>query len=116
MLPKFSELGTAHRGDPCQEYPGKWILFMPACLQEGMNCLDDYPASGTQRECASQEEAIAYGEKIIARAEEAKMEYNIRDFSVCWSCSDDDPRVGQVWFTGFYRAGQWSMFGQYRST
>lgn len=115
-LKLYAELGHVHRTEPCIEYPGKWLLFMPACLQEGDNCLDDHPANGSQREHASQEEAIAYGEKIIARAEAAGMEYNIHDFSVCWACSDNDPRIGEVWFTPFYRAGQWSMWGKYRTT
>ena len=108
----FKDLGTVHRGDPCLEYPGKWILFIPARLQESMNCMDEQ----SKREFASQEEAISYGGSIIEWAEDSLLEYNISDFSVCWSCSDDDPRVGQVWFTPFYCAGRWNMFGHYCPT
>jgi hypothetical protein len=37
-------------------------------------------------------------------------------WSICWDSTDGDPRVGQVWFTGFYRHGTWNLLGQYVTT
>lgn len=103
-MKKYSELGTVHRTEPCQEYPGKWFLYYPWQLPDEK--AKDFP---------SLSEAILHGELVINQAEEEKREYNPRDVTICWQCSDDDPRVGQVWFTGFYRHGRFNLWGQYVS-
>jgi hypothetical protein len=103
----FKELGTVHRGDPCLEYPGCWLVCTPKYLED-----IGYGSMG----CRTHEEAIAQGVALINRLEDALLEYNPRDISVCWEASDNDPRVGEVWFTGFYKAGYYNHWGQYRTT
>lgn len=106
-MKKYAELGTVHRTEPCEEYPGSWFLYFPS-------------KSGTGKETSealdSLESAIRKAEKILQAYEDAKLEYNPRDFTICWKCSDDDPRVGQVWFTGFYQHGRFNFYGEYKTT
>lgn len=85
MLKKFSELGTVHRGEPCQEYPGMWIVYTTK------------PYGQEDQEFHNKEAARHYA-NAVARFND------VQKVSVCWKCSDNDPRVGQVWFTGFYEA------------
>jgi hypothetical protein len=97
-MKKYAELGTVHRGEPCQEYPGEWLVY-----------------SGKQ------EKSFDSFEKAKAWAEtEVEILFTIEAVepprvSICWKCSDNDPRVGQVWFTGFYQHGKFNIFGSYIS-
>lgn len=84
----FKDLGT-DRCEPCREWPGRWLM----CWEGG------------SAEHATFEEAL---EDALTR--------ECAGASVCWEASEGDPRIGQVWFTGFYRAGTVDAFGLYRST
>ena len=96
----YSALGETYRCDPCQEYPGKWILFLPL------------PYEGkTEHSFSSKEEAMEAGERIVESWEREGLEYDYQKVSVGWKCSDNDPRVGQVWFTGFYISIRMKSYG-----
>lgn len=109
MLRAYAELGTVHRTEPCQEFPGEWLLCIPKAL-EG-KCAEHYKESHT-----TLREAQAAGEHLLSWLEYNRIEYNPKDITVCWKCSDEDPRIGQVWFTPFYRHGSWTFFGGYKET
>lgn len=91
MLPKFADLTHVHRGNPCQEYPGEWLLF-----QDG-------------KEIGSHSNFDA----AWKAAQEMLGDVNFQKLAICWKCTDGDPRVGKVWFSGFYRHGyfnQWAVY------
>jgi hypothetical protein len=88
----YAELTHVDRGDPCAEYPGQWIVYSGG------------EVAGTFTDSVA---AIVSATHIV----EAR---NDR-VSVCWACSDDDPRVGQTWFTGFYTFGRFDQFGRWVS-
>jgi len=87
-MKRYSELTTAERGAPCVEYPGQWIVY-----------------------CG---ESTAVFPSLLAAIDAARSAGVTA--SVCWSASDNDPRIGEVWFTGFYTHGRTDTFGRYRST
>jgi hypothetical protein len=87
----LADLCTVHRGDSCEDYPGRWILY-----------------HGGAEVYASKDFANTWV-KLGARDGECEGD------SICWCATDGDPRVGQVWFTGFYRHGTWDSLGTYRS-
>jgi hypothetical protein len=89
----YSQLGTTHRGDPCKEYPGMWLVFAIGKEVASRDTFDDAWS------CADVACKMAPPETV----------------SICWKCSDDDPRMGQVWFTGFYQHGKFDAFGRYRN-
>lgn len=109
VLKKYAELGHVYRTEPCQEYPGEWILCIPKALEA--LCHGEYVESHQ-----SQGEARLAGDKLLAWLESNGVEYNPREITVCWKCSDEDPRIGQVWFTPFYRHGGWNVWGSYVTT
>lgn len=152
-LKKFAELGTVHRGEPCQEYPGSWIVSLPlasgsehtfilhwkdgstrevkGCGKNQLQALaDGYNKAGIsagalavldyweekQNTFSSLEEALAFANRKINEYEDAHLEYDARDIAIYWKCSDNDPRVGQVWFTGCYQHGRFNIFGAYRES
>lgn len=83
----YAELGHVHRGEPCVEYPGQWFVLI----------------GGAERyACTDREEAVRAA-TAFSKVDE-NWDYTI---SVFWSCSDNDPRVGQVWFTGCYTFISW---------
>lgn len=92
---KYSELGTVHRNEPCLEYPGCWIVYASG------NEVDACHSFETAYSVASQhvETSTVLGEEV----------------SICWNCSENDPRAGEVWFTGFYQHGKFDFFGRYVS-
>lgn len=96
-MKKYAELGTVHRCEPCVEFPGTWLVYINGDAPPGE------PTFG------SFEEAHIF----------AKREWEITPIeptpkvSVCWKASDDDPRVGQVWFTPYYQHGYFDQFGRY---
>lgn len=91
------------------EYPGEWLLCIPKALES--LCREQYQESHT-----SQADARQAGDKLLMWLEYHRIEYNPSEITVCWKCSDEDPRIGQVWFTPFYRHGQWTFFGGYKET
>jgi len=76
----YALLGTHERNQPCLEYPGTWLVFVDGNDGRGYNTL--YEAAEKARELAEQNP-------------DSKIQ-------IGWECSNNDPRVGQVWFTGFY--------------
>lgn len=106
-LPSYASLGTVHRTKPCQEYPGSWGVYLPAHL--------DYPGENPVQ-FSDFDSALQWAKSTLIQLEEQKTEYNPRDISICWKCSDNDPRIGKIWFTPFFCAGKFDWFGQYRST
>lgn len=99
---KFSELGHVYRTEPCQEFPGEWLVYYPNRLVQDENSF------------ATFEEAMAF-----ARTQEGFFPTDPYlspiYVSICWKCSDNDPRQGEVWFTGFYQHGKFDSFGRYKS-
>lgn len=98
-LKRYAELGSTHRNEPCQEYPGTWLVYL----------------NGKEmRAVSSLESAQICSMKEINQAEREGLEdYKI---SICWSANDEDPRYGEVWFSGFYQHGYYNRFGDYRQT
>lgn len=92
----YSELGHVHRTEPCLEYPGEWLVFI------------DGGAAGE----FTRDTFEAAFELATERNESASVGTEV---SICWNCSDNDPRLGEVWFTGFYQHGKFDRFGRYRS-
>ena len=109
MLKRYAELRPSERVNPCQEYPGEWLLCVPNSLLPHVG--EEFKESHTSLEAAR-----LAGHHLLNRLEDNKVEYNPRDISVCWNASDNDPRIGMVWFTGFYMHGRWDCFGRYRET
>lgn len=93
-MKKFAELGHVHRGSPCEEYPGSWLVFASG------NDIDN-------NSFVSFEDAWSRAHELV-NADADKV-------SICWQASDNDPRVGMVWFTGFYQHGRFDLFGNYKS-
>lgn len=95
------------RGDPTTDYPGRFIVYV-----NGKH-VDDF---------TDQADAIRAAKKIWDdpatvrlkpppwREHEGPLEPEV---SVCWFASDDDPRVGSFWFTGFYQLGKIDHFGRF---
>ena len=95
----YAELGHVHRGEPCIEYPGEWLVYSKGeekgsftSFADAFDCALDWSKEYDSKE---QDEPIRV--------------------SICWKCSDNDPRVGAVWFTGFYQHGKFNQFGDYKS-
>lgn len=99
-LSSLNSLGTARRGEPCAEYPGTWIVYVNG---EEIDTYVDTEENGDARS-----RAIKSAKMLLDEGEE-----DVK-VSVSWRCSDGDPRVGQVWFTGYYQAyttSQWRLVG-----
>ena len=104
-MKSYKDLGAANRCDPCKEYPGEWLLFLPL------------PHEGkTEHSFSTREEALSAGVRITDMWETERKEYDPRRVSVGWKCTASDPRQGEVWFTGFYVGWRMNMFGQYTGT
>lgn len=97
MLKPFAALGTVHRGEPCKEYPGQWLVFSAG---------KELPPLPSFDEAYS----VAYKECIEYDKHDQQEPIKV---SICWKASDDDPRIGEVWFTGFYQHGKFNQFGSY---
>lgn len=89
----YAELGHVYRGDPCVEYPGEWLV---------------YTNGGDEKSFPSYEETF----KVARKQSDSLEDLNVK-VSICWKCSDNDPRQGQVWFTGFYQHGYFGIYGSY---
>ena len=92
-LRKFADLGTVYRNEPCREYPGTWLVHIRG---------EDY-----EQRFSSFSDAFGHAREVNDTAG--------AEVAVSWNCSDDDPRVGEVWFTGFYTHGRFDSFGNYQS-
>jgi len=91
---KLAELCTVHRTQPCDDYPGRWILYHAG--------LELYRSKDFRN-------TFEFAVRLGARKGE------LDGASICWDASEGDPRIGQVWFAGYYTHGTWDIFGQYRS-
>lgn len=88
----YAELTHVDRGEPCVEYPGEWLVY--GRLSEP--CAE-YPGEWLVR-------GESYSNKHAALATAALYaERSGEEIDVCWKASENDPRIGEVWFTGFYR-------------
>lgn len=92
-MKRYAELGHVHRTEPCEEYPGEWLSY-----REG----------GDERSFPTFQ--AAYNDAL------ARNEIDGAKTSVCWCASNNDPRIGEVWFTGFYQHGYFDLFGRYRQS
>jgi hypothetical protein len=92
----FAELGHVHRNQPCIEYPGEWLVYVDG---------------GDETSHVSFEAAYQHGLLVV----EDDWYSADESVSICWKCSDNDPRVGKAWFTGFYQHGKFNQFGVYKS-
>ena len=88
----YAQLGTVHRTEPCIEYPGEWLSYVNGGQEKSFFSFEEAKKDAYMRQDESAEEC---------------------ETSVCWKCSDNDPRVGKVWFTGFYQHGRFNRFGNY---
>jgi hypothetical protein len=82
------------------DYPGQWVVF-----ENGVE-VGTYPTLICAR-FASLERFNAF--------EESSEHSHIPRITICWAASIDDPRMGQNWFTPFYRHGYVDEFGHYNS-
>lgn len=103
-LKKYEQLGTVYRTEPCQEYPGTWFVYDKN--QEKEKQESGFPTF---------EDAWHHAQKLLTEYDGEERDYPVK-ISICWGCSDNDPRVGQVWFTGFYQHGKFNQFGSYVQT
>jgi hypothetical protein len=94
----FAELGHVHRCEPCIEYPGEWLVFIQGAVSSH----------------ATFDNAMKVALGGVSGYDTLPQDEPLR-VSICWKCSDNDPRVGQVWFTGFYQHGKFNQFGAYKS-
>jgi hypothetical protein len=84
-LRKYAELGHVYRNSPCVEFPGSYHFYS--------NGYEVGILPGEVGEAA----ALAHLTALLD-----KPETKSGKLSVSWCCSDNDPRVGQVWFSGYY--------------
>lgn len=89
ILRKYADLGTVYRGKPCEEYPGEWLSYLNGNDEKSFATFEEAYKDAFDRQEASP--------------------------SVSWKCSDNDPRIGEVWFTGYYQHGRFDIFGRYIS-
>lgn len=81
--------GHVYRTEPCEEFPGEWLV----CMGQ-----DSWTFT-----------TFTDAKKFASEVDEHGTA------SVCWKCSDGDPRQGEVWFTGFYQHGKIDCLGRYVS-
>lgn len=93
-LKPYDKLETYERNQPCLEYPGEWLVYV---------------GGNQETPCDSFEDALRLGHQLWDASTSTAID-------ISWKCSDNDPRIGEVWFTGFYVCGQIDSFGCYRST
>jgi hypothetical protein len=94
-MKRYAELGTVYRNQPCIEYPGQWVVY---CNGEEAG---QHPIF---------QEAYSQAGEVWDKAT-----LNDNRVSICWQCSENDPRIGEVWYTGFYQHGSFDSFGRYKS-
>lgn len=98
-MKKYADLGTVHRCEPCVEFPGAWLIYINGNAPVGEESFNDFESA------------------YLA----AKREWELSTLdpsprvSICWKASDNDPRVGQVWFSGYYQLGWINQFGNFCS-
>jgi hypothetical protein len=98
----YSELGHIYRGDPCKEYPGTWIVY-----QDGTEI-------GSFRWEKDGDDPFTDAKSFALKQWEECLSAVSPKISVCWCSDDADPRIGQVWFSGFYQWGWLNSYGTWR--
>lgn len=96
----YAQLGHVWRTEPCVEYPGEWIVYSNG------NEPGSFPTF---------DEAYQGAVKRVQEYDSKEQDQEV-EVSICWACSDKDPRIGEVWFTSFYKHGKFNQFGSYVST
>lgn len=94
MMKSYATLGTKKRNDPCQEYPGVYLVYVKGEEVYGSRDFNH---------------AKAVAHRAVVRLGRSKG----AEVSVCWEASEDDPRIGHSWFTGFFRVGKFNQFGRF---
>ncbi len=80
----YMQLTTVDRGAPCLEYPGTWYGYL--------NGREVAVLSGKGAE-----------DMAFTLAREKHIPYE-NCVEVGWLADDNDPRVGEIWFTSYYTA------------
>lgn len=101
-LKKFAELGHVHRTEPCQEYPGTWMVYYTT------------PAKDNEFPNATYADAHRKARQLLREYDWEDRGFPLK-LSICWMASENDPRIGEVWFTGFYQHGKFNQFGEYKT-
>lgn len=117
MLKKYNDLGTVHRTAPCLEYPGMWIINIPGYLDSDWSRFwrsEERESLGHSH--PSFEVALQKAKEFLSYLERCKVEYDPRDIMISWKCSDNDVRIGKIWFTPFYTHGRFNYWGIYTQT
>jgi hypothetical protein len=96
-MKKYADLGTAHRCEPCVEWPGQYLIFINGNAPVSEESFPNFEAAYL----AAQKEWELSTLEVAPRV------------SICWQATDGDPRVGQVWFTSYYQLGWINQFGQF---
>lgn len=119
----FKDLPGSQRGDPCIEYPGRWILSLPERKVRAPVFGASFPGEALWETQPPREESFDSQESAMAAAlttmrmwEEEYSEYQATHITIGWQASDDDPRQGCTWFTGYYRVGRFSIFGDWKES
>lgn len=117
-LPKYEEIQHNRRSHPCQEYPGEWLVCIPESMGPYWSRFwfsKERPHLGHSFQTF--DEAMRMGRSFMTFLENERFVYRSTDtISVCWKASDDDPRIGQIWFTPFYMHGKFKWTGEYVET
>jgi hypothetical protein len=116
-MKKYTELGTTHRTEPCEEYPGEWLVCIPESLGPNWNrWWFSKPRATLGHSFQTFDEAMNIAKSFLTYLEDQRVQYNPSSISICWKCTDNDPRIGECWFTGFFMHGRFNLFGDYRTT
>ena len=91
-MKSYATLGTKKRNDPCQEYPGVYLVYVKG--EEVYGSRD-----------------FNHAKAVASRKLDEQV--GIVEVSVCWAASEDDPRIGSSWFTGFFKVGKFNQFGRF---
>ena len=87
-LKSYKDLGSVYRNDPCEEHPGTWVVFLNGSEVAMFRDVPNGPSAHA--------EAIRFARDIVQATDDADQ------IAVGWSCDENDPRIGEVWFTGFW--------------
>lgn len=114
---KYNELIGVMKNDPCEEYPGKWIVSIPECLgsywSKWWNAKN--PEDSLGHFFASQKQAENIARRFLDYMQEIKVEYDPRQIKIVWIASDNDPRNGNDGFSLIRLHGQFNFFGEYKA-
>lgn len=94
MLKKYRDLTSVNRGDPCEEFPGVWIIYTNGKYKKEFATFD-------------QAFSIAWQRADLSSDPDVKV-------SIAWKASEGDPRIKESWFTSFYQHGYFDCYLKYK--